>query len=190
MQFFFTYICFPIPQRGPGPCRLWTEDKIGYYNWWHTIEESDGEEEETGQISTKPSQRFYAQKGEEGGQLIQDPSGLRGCGLKQALVVSGISRYFMHVRVQRAMTNESGPLHPGNRASITFLPRYYRPRHWSLILSHFCNTVAFRQIEDKIMPRCTHKGCRKEFDVANDTEDVCIYHPGAPVSLLHRYLFT
>jgi hypothetical protein len=37
------------------------------------------------------------------------------------------------------------------------------------------------------MPRCTHKGCGKEFDVANDTEEVCIYHPGAPVSLLHRY---
>jgi hypothetical protein len=66
----------------------------------------------------------------------------------------------------------------------------YRPRHWPPILSHFCNTVTFRQIEDKIMPRCTHKGCGKEFDVANDTEEVCIYHPGAPVSVLHRYLFT
>jgi hypothetical protein len=41
------------------------------------------------------------------------------------------------------------------------------------------------------MARCTRKGCGKEFNVANDTEDseVCIYHPGAPVSVLHRYLF-
>ncbi|KAF8503526.1 HSP20-like chaperone [Russula emetica] len=31
------------------------------------------------------------------------------------------------------------------------------------------------------MPCCTHKGCGKEFDVANDTEEVCIYHPGAPI---------
>ena len=40
------------------------------------------------------------------------------------------------------------------------------------------------------MPRCTRKGCGKEFDVADDTEEVCIHHPGAPVSVLHRYLFT
>ena len=68
---------------------------------------------------------------------------------------------------------------------IVFFP--HRPRHWLPILPHFCNTVAFRQIEDKIMPRCTHKGCGKEFDVG--TEDDCIYHPGAPVSVVHRYLF-
>ena len=37
------------------------------------------------------------------------------------------------------------------------------------------------------MPRCTHKACGKEFDVANNTEEVCIYHPGAPVSLLNRH---
>ena len=40
------------------------------------------------------------------------------------------------------------------------------------------------------MPRCTQKGCGKEFDVANDTEEVCVYHPGAPVSVMHRYLFS
>jgi hypothetical protein len=31
------------------------------------------------------------------------------------------------------------------------------------------------------MPRCTHKGCGKEFDVADNTEELCIHHPGAPV---------
>lgn len=80
--------------------------------------------------------------------------------------------------------NESGPLDPGNRVRLlsptTTLVAF---------LSQIFNTVAFRQIEDKIMPRCTHKGCGKEFDVANDTEDVCVYHPGAPVGVLYRHLF-
>ncbi|KAI0306546.1 chord-domain-containing protein [Multifurca ochricompacta] len=31
------------------------------------------------------------------------------------------------------------------------------------------------------MPRCTRKGCGKEFDPENNTEEVCIYHPGAPI---------
>ena len=40
------------------------------------------------------------------------------------------------------------------------------------------------------MPRCTHKCCGKEFDVADNTEEVCIHHPGVPVSLLNRHLLT
>ncbi|TXT12889.1 hypothetical protein VHUM_01290 [Vanrija humicola] len=31
------------------------------------------------------------------------------------------------------------------------------------------------------MPRCTHKGCGKEYDEADNTEGSCSYHPGAPV---------
>ncbi|KAI0006060.1 HSP20-like chaperone [Russula compacta] len=31
------------------------------------------------------------------------------------------------------------------------------------------------------MSRCTRKGCGKEFDVANNTKEACIYHPGAPI---------
>jgi len=31
------------------------------------------------------------------------------------------------------------------------------------------------------MPRCTHKGCGKEFDDASNAEEICIYHPGAPI---------
>jgi len=31
------------------------------------------------------------------------------------------------------------------------------------------------------MPKCTHKGCGKEFDDTSTTEQVCIYHPGAPI---------
>lgn len=34
------------------------------------------------------------------------------------------------------------------------------------------------------MPRCTHKGCGKEYDEADNAEGSCSYHPGAPVSLL------
>ena len=40
------------------------------------------------------------------------------------------------------------------------------------------------------MPRCTHKGCGKEFDLVGDTEEICVYHPGAPVSRLHHPIFT
>ncbi|KAH9005184.1 chord-domain-containing protein [Lactarius hatsudake] len=31
------------------------------------------------------------------------------------------------------------------------------------------------------MPRCTHKGCGKEFDPGDNTEEICVYHPGAPI---------
>ncbi|KAI9466240.1 HSP20-like chaperone [Lactarius psammicola] len=31
------------------------------------------------------------------------------------------------------------------------------------------------------MPRCTHKGCGKEFDPTSITEEICVYHPGAPI---------
>jgi len=31
------------------------------------------------------------------------------------------------------------------------------------------------------MPKCTHKGCGKEFDDTGTAEQVCIYHPGAPI---------
>lgn len=92
----------------------------------------------------------------------------------------------MHVRNQTINPDRSIPV-----TELVISP-------FSLVIAHnigrlffpIFNTVAFRHIEDKIMPRCTHKGCAKEFDVANDTEEVCIYHPGAPVSVLHRYLFT
>ncbi|EGO21576.1 hypothetical protein SERLADRAFT_410180 [Serpula lacrymans var. lacrymans S7.9] len=31
------------------------------------------------------------------------------------------------------------------------------------------------------MPRCTRKGCSKEYDSAANTEESCTYHPGGPV---------
>ncbi len=31
------------------------------------------------------------------------------------------------------------------------------------------------------MPRCTHKGCGKEYDAAANADGVCLYHPGGPV---------
>ena len=31
------------------------------------------------------------------------------------------------------------------------------------------------------MPRCTHKGCGQEFDVAQNAADSCAYHSGGPV---------
>ncbi|KAH9981266.1 HSP20-like chaperone [Lactifluus volemus] len=31
------------------------------------------------------------------------------------------------------------------------------------------------------MLKCAHKGCGKEFDLANDATEACIYHPGAPI---------
>ncbi|KAI0273659.1 chord-domain-containing protein [Gloeopeniophorella convolvens] len=31
------------------------------------------------------------------------------------------------------------------------------------------------------MVRCSHKGCGKDFDPTGNAEEVCIYHPGAPV---------
>lgn len=31
------------------------------------------------------------------------------------------------------------------------------------------------------MPRCTHKGCGKEYDAASNVDGACAYHPGAPV---------
>lgn len=41
-----------------------------------------------------------------------------------------------------------------------------------------------------IMPRCTHKGCGKEFDLASNTEEICVHHTGAPVSRPHYPIFT
>jgi hypothetical protein len=32
------------------------------------------------------------------------------------------------------------------------------------------------------MPRCTHKGCGKDYDTAHNSDGSCVYHPGAPVS--------
>ena len=34
------------------------------------------------------------------------------------------------------------------------------------------------------MPRCTRKGCLKEFDEESNEEGSCSYHPGGPVSFL------
>ena len=31
------------------------------------------------------------------------------------------------------------------------------------------------------MTRCTHKGCSKDYDPANNAPDSCTYHSGAPV---------
>jgi hypothetical protein len=31
------------------------------------------------------------------------------------------------------------------------------------------------------MPRCTHKGCGKEYDAAANADGDCLYHPGGPV---------
>lgn len=31
------------------------------------------------------------------------------------------------------------------------------------------------------MPRCTHKGCGKDYDEATNAEDSCSYHSGGPV---------
>ena len=34
------------------------------------------------------------------------------------------------------------------------------------------------------MPRCTNKGCLKEYDEADNAEGSCQYHPGGPVRAL------
>ena len=43
-------------------------------------------------------------------------------------------------------------------------------RHTTLILT-----------ETFAMPKCTNKGCQKEFDESSNEDGSCTYHPGGPV---------
>lgn len=31
------------------------------------------------------------------------------------------------------------------------------------------------------MPKCTHRGCEKQFNDAENTDKACVYHSGAPI---------